>query len=291
MRADNEERYQEESRSTRPPVVPLVAAILALMAVGYWYFAPEQAIEAPQVPSQTTPVAPAEPALPAEPEPEPEPAPDIPEPEPVTPVAPEPNLPPPPPPLAMEQSDPVVRDALQPALAGGQLSPALQPDNLLERTAALIDLTRQGRVEPKLFPLPRPEGEFPVTVEGDRLFVDPTGYRRYDGYAQAISALDPQLLANSFHQFRPLLEEAWAALGYKADNLDNSLIKALDQVIGAPTLDQPPALVKDVTTYNFEDEELEALSPLAKQLIRMGPENQALVQAQARAIRAALLQQ
>ena len=289
MRADNEEHYREESRPNRPPVVTLVAAILALTAAGYWYFTPEQAIEAPRIPSEATPTAAEEPALPAEPEPEP--TPDIPETAPVTPVATEPNQPPPPPPLALEQSDPVVRDVLQPVFAGGQLSPALQPDNLLERTVALIDLTRQGRVEPKLFPLPRPEGKFAVIVEGDRLFIDPAGYRRYDGYAMAISALDSQLLATSFHRFRPLLEEAWAALGYKADHLDNSLIKALDQVIEAPRLNQPPALVKDVTTYNFEDENLEALSPLAKQLIRMGPENQALVQAQARAIRAALLQQ
>jgi hypothetical protein len=45
----------------------------------------------------------------------------------------------------------------------------------------------------------------------------------------------------------------------------------------------------DITTYTYEDESLENLSPIAKQLIRMGPENQAAIQAQASALRAALL--
>jgi DUF3014 family protein len=285
MQADNEDRYVNEAKSGGLPVIPLVVALLILLAAGYWYFSPEKQADAPPPPVDVAPVVPALPVAP--PEPAPEPVPDIPEPEPVAP--PEPNEPPPPPPLTLDESDPVVRETLTPAIDNTTLAPALQANNLIERTAALVDLTRQGRVEPKLFPLPRPEGKFAVTPDGENLYMDPAGFSRYDGHAQAISALDPQLLAGAFHQFRPLLEQAWKALGYKEENLDNNLIRALDEVIEAPVLEHPPILVKDVTTYNYADESLEELSPLAKQLIRMGPENQALVQAQARAIREALL--
>lgn len=288
MQADNEDRSTEEPQSSGLPVVPLLVVIVILTAAAYWYFSPGEQPKAPPPPVDITPAVPAEPAVPAQPEPEP--APDVPEPEPVMPAAPEPNEPPPPPPVALDESDPVVRENLQPAFDDTLLAPALQQTNLIERTAALVDLTRQGRVEPKLFPLPRPQGKFAVKSEGETLYMDPAGFTRYDGYAQAISALDPDLLAGAFHQFRPLLEQAWKALGYKEQDFDNNLISALDQVIQAPALEQPAVLVKDVTTYNYADESLEALSPLAKQLIRMGPENQALIQAQAEAIRQALLQ-
>lgn len=286
MQADNEDRYNEEQKTTGLPVIPLVIALLLLTVAGYWYFSSGKPAEAPTPPDVTQPV-PAAPVTPIAPEPEP--APDIPEP--VEPL-PEPNEPPPPPPeppLTLEESDPVVREQLEPVFNDNLLAAALTPHNLIERGAALVDLTRQGRVEPKLLPLPPPEGKFTVISEGENFYVDPASYARYDGYAQAVSSLDPQLLTSAFHQFRPLLEQAYAALGYKAEDLDNSLIRALDQVINAPTLEQPAILVKDVTTYNFADESLEALSPLAKQLMRMGPENQALVQGQARAFREALL--
>lgn len=283
MQADDQDRYTEEARSGGFPLLPIAALVLIIIAAGYWYLSPGDEPVAPPPP-------PVEPAMPAPPPPAPEPAPDIPQPEPEEPSAPEPVAPPPPPPpLSLEESDPAVREMLDTALDDSLLSPALQEDNLIERTAALVDMTRQGRVDPKLFPLPRPEGKFPVIEDGETIRLDPAGYARYDTQAQAISALDPQTLAETFHRFRPLLEEAWATLGYKPEDLDNNLIRALDQVIAAPVLEQPPVLVKDVTTYNFADEDLEALSPLAKQLIRMGPENQALVQAQAKAIRDALL--
>lgn len=288
MQADNEDRQTREPQPRRLPVVPLIAVIAIITAAGYWYFTPADEAEAPPPTTDISPAEPTTPVLPALP-PTPEPAPDIPEPEPAAPPLPEPNEPPPPP-LALDESDPVVRESLEPVLSDALLAPALQEDNLIERTAALVDLTQQGRVEPKLFPVPRPTGKFAVTSEGEKLYMDPAGFARYDGHAQAISALDPQLLAGAFHQFRPLLEEAWKALGYREEDFDNKLIKALDQVIAAPVLQQPPALVKDVTTYNYADERLEALSPLAKQLIRMGPENQALIQAQAKAVRQALLQ-
>lgn len=284
MQADNEDRYTQEPNPGRLPVVPLLLAILILIAAGYWYLSSEDQAETPTPATAVAPVVPAQ----AIPTPEPEPEPDIPETEPAAPPPPEPNETPLPP-LTLDDSDLVVRASLEPEFDNTPLLPALQQSNLIERTAALVNLTRQGRVEPKLFPLPRPEGKFAVTAKGETLYMDPAGHARYDSYAQAISALDPQLLAAAFHQFRPLLEQAWQALGYKQESFDNNLIRALDQISQAPVLQHPPVLVKDIATYNFADESLEELSPLAKQLIRMGPENQALVQAQATAIREALL--
>ncbi len=207
MQADNEERYVDDARPAGLPVVPIAVVVLLIIGAAYWYLGREDAAQAPPPPAPVEAPAPPPAPVPAEPAP----APDIPEPEPL-PAEPYEPPPPPPPPLALEDSDPVVREALQPGLEAGVLLPALEQDNLIERTAALVDLTRQGRVEPKLFPVPRPAGKFPVIEENDTIRLDPAGYDRYNAHARAIAALDPATLAASFHQFRPLLEEAWAAL-------------------------------------------------------------------------------
>lgn len=291
MQADNEERYIEDSKTAGLPLIPMILAIGVLAAALGWYFAGpnEDITESPG--ADITPVVPAEPPTPKELE-EP-PAPDIPEAivaEPSSRIEPNQMILPAEPELTLEQSDPPVREQLTPVLGNTVLSTSLDNDQLIDRAAALIDASSQGRVFHQVLKLPAPEGAFAVVTQGEASYASPANYKRYDHYARAIGAVDPTLLAQSFHTFRPLLEQAYAALGHEADQLDNSLIRALDQVIAAPVLDAPAMLEKDVTTWLYADKSLEDLSPLAKQLLRMGPENQAVVQAKARALREALLE-
>ncbi|QFU74875.1 DUF3014 domain-containing protein [Halioglobus maricola] len=289
MQADQEDRhFEQEETEGGLPVIPIIIGVGLLVAAAAWFlFSPDDAPPPPPPPAAE--ITPAEP--PALPEPVAPPEPDIPEPEVIEDITPEPNEPPPPPPLTLDESDPVVRNEMAPLLADTDLANTLDNDQLLDRMAGLIDATSQGRVFHEVFKLPPPEEKFAVIQQGDTAYIDPASYSRYDGYTQAIATLDTGTLATAFNTFRPLLEEAYAALGYKEQQLDNTLIRALDQVIEAPTLEGPAALEKDVTTWHYVDPELEALSPLAKQLLRMGPENQALLQAQARALREELLNQ
>ncbi len=291
MQVDSEDRYVEEPGSAGLPKLPIALAVLALVIGIAWYFSgsgPEQPETSPElttpVPAQSPP--PLEPAV--------TPAPDIPALEPVTVVAEEidPNdLVIPEPALKLEDSDPLVRETLAGPLSDSVFAQALRQDDLLERGTAFIDAAGNGSVLNKVFPLPQPEGKFEVKEEAGKLTVDPATYARYDGYAAAIGALDPDTLATAFHEFRPLLEQAYANLGYKEEDMDNSLIRALDQVLAAPVLDEPAALEQHITTYTYADESLENLPPIAKQLMRMGPENQRIIQDQARALRAALLRE
>ncbi len=292
MQVDSDDRYVEEHGTAGLPKLPIALAVLAMVIGVAWYFSGdgEQTQESPTA-DLTTPV----PATPPPPlEPEVEPVPDIPALEPVTVIAErtDPNdLVIPEPALQLEDSDPVVREALAGSLDDSVFSQALRQDNLLERSTAFIDAAGNGSVLNKVFPFPQPEGKFAVVEVAGKPVIDPASYDRYDGYASAIGALDPDALAAAFHQFRPLLEQAYANLGYKAEDMDNSLIKALDQVIAAPVLDEPAVLEQHVTTYTYADESLENLPPIAKQLMRMGPDNQRIIQAQAQALRDALLGQ
>ncbi len=289
MQADNEERYVEESQNRSLPLIPILVVVALAVAALAWYVLAPGKTELDTTPTpDITPVVPAQlppPVVPAAP-----PEPDIPEPV-ETVVEPDPNTPiaPPEPELTLDASDPVVRKALLPELEGSSLAVALDNDDLLDRAAGLIDATSQGRVFHEVFKLPPPAGKFTVITEGENSYINPENYERYDAYAAAVGQLNPETVASAFHTFRPLLEQAYASLGYQADDLDNALIKALEQVATAPQLQHPAILEKDVTTWHYTDESLENLSPLAKQLLRMGPENQAIIQSQAIAIKKALL--
>ena len=289
MHADKRDLTDDANRSTTGlPVIPLALGVALVVIAAAWYLLDSGEPPAPEPP--------AEPAVAARPAPPPPPpAPDIPEPapepepEPVAPAQPAEPVTPAPPPLTLEDSDVPVREALMTEVAGTALAPALDNQELLTRAASLIDATSQGRMFHEVLKLPPPEERFSVMEVDGATYVDPDSFQRYDAYARAIAGVDPDAVATAFHSFRPLLEEAYAALGYDGADMDNALVRALDQVIAAPTLDQPARLERDVTTWHYVDPALEELPSLSKQLLRMGPENQALIQAKARAIREALL--
>lgn len=287
MQVDSEDRYIEEESHGGIPKLPLALAVLALVIGVAWYFSGNKAETEPAPAPLTTPV-PAEPPAPLQPAAPP--APDIPTLSPVTVIAErsEPNEIVAPE-LSLDESDPMVREVLAESFTDSVFEQALRQDDLLERGTAFIDAAGNGSILNKVFPFPALEGKYSVIEVDGKSTTDPASYQRYDAYAASIGALNPETLAAAFHQFRPLLEQAYANLGYEAEDMDNSLIRALDQVIAAPVLEEPAALKLDITTYTYEDESLENLSPIAKQLMRMGPENQAIIQTQAKALRGALL--
>ena len=134
-----------------------------------------------------------------------------------------------------------------------------------------------------------PRGKFSVTRSDDRLTINPASYKRYDDYARTIENLNTGILVETFHRFRPLLEATYAELGYEADDFDNALIRALDNILATPRIDAPIAVRKSEAIHKFLDPDLERRTALQKQLLRMGPDNTARIQSQARALREALL--
>lgn len=281
-----EAKAVEEPVKKRALPVLLLAVIILIAVVAVYVFVmdrsePQPAPAPPPVPE----VAPA-------PVTAPDPTPDIPvvlpELAPVTAEEVE-EVEPPPPPLTLAESDPPVRTSLEAAGSPDLYVGLLSNSDLIQRGAGIIDGMSRGLVLNKILPLPRPEGKFKTLELSGQTILDPTGYGRYDPYAQAVSALDMSQLVATFHQFRPLLEQAYAELGYQGEDFDNTLIRSLDQVLATPEIRSEIALKKKEAVYLFADPELEALSPLQKQLMRMGPDNIVLIKAKAKALRAGLL--
>jgi hypothetical protein len=194
---------------------------------------------------------------------------------------------PPLPPLA--ESDDMVRAQMSAAGVGGELAPLEQQQNLVQQGSALIDGFSRGVVLRKLLPLDPPKGAFTAVEEGDRMYMNPAGYNRYDGYVETVASLDTATLVDSFHTLRPLYEEAYGQLGLNPDDFDNALIRALDRVLATPEIEEPIALTRKSVMYKYADPQLEQLTPMQKQLLRMGPDNIRRIKEQARALREGLL--
>jgi len=71
--------------------------------------------------------------------------------------------------------------------------------------------------------------------------------------------------------------------------MDNAVVRALDYVLATPELAEPAALKQKEAVYEYADPRLEQLAPLQKQILRMGPENSAVLKQQARKLRNGLL--
>jgi hypothetical protein len=86
----------------------------------------------------------------------------------------------------------------------------------------------------------------------------------------------------------PLLQQAYAEIGFRDAEFEQALIKAIDAVLMAPEIEGPFQLVKPSVMYLYADSRLEELADINKQLIRIGPKNSAELKAKLREFKQAL---
>jgi len=281
------EQPQPTTRRSTAIALPIVGLIV-LVAILWWGFGeslpygsktPELSVIAdPAEPTPAVEVV-AEPAPSVEPEPEPEPE-QEPEPE----IVPEPPAPP-----TLSEANGQLSSGLWTFSPSPLTATFVSAPNLIERLVAIIDNLRQGFVPYKLLPVGRPEASFSFIDDGLGVTINPKSFDRYDALAQLISDIDTDALVSAYTAFEVAANEAWDTLGYEAPKLESAVLVALEAIMLAPETDLDARLYKVEANWVYEDPALEALSPLEKQLMRMGPTNSERVKEKAREIRGALL--
>lgn len=243
----------------------LAAIIIAAIRYGPEWFAAEEA------PAEAV----AEPVV-AEPQPDPflPPPPEVPE----RPPEPEIDLP------ELNASDPLVLEQLA---EFGLPDAWLDREDLLRRLAVVIDNSARGEYPRRQLGFLAPTGKFQVLKRDDRLFIDPVSYARYDGYLDLLENIEPQALADTLVLFQPLISEGLTELGNQ-QSMTTQLNVAIARITELPILPEDVELVQPKVFYQFADPELEALSPLQKQVLRMGPANVQRLQSYLRGLQIAL---
>lgn len=178
---------------------------------------------------------------------------------------------------ALDDSDGFVREELF------KLSPSLPswfdtPQMLRKFLRIVNDFSQGSRLEKHMRFL-KPAQPFAVAQDADGLFIAPAGYHRYDALAAAIAAVDEQAALALYRKVRPLLLAIYAEFGYpEGHQLEDLFSKAAAEMISAPVMTERIALVRPSVHYKFADPALEALNPVHKQMLRLGPENTRIIQ-------------
>ncbi len=272
------------SGNSRSNIALAIGGLLVLSGILYWGFTktpeptPEpETVTAPPEPVVTPTVPEVEEVIPEPVPSEPKVVETLPEPEPEVPA------------ITLADSDAVMATELAKLNGGPLATQFVQRPNTVERAVAIVDNVRQGAVPYKLLPVGRPAKAFPFQDNGLAVTMNAEGFARYDGLASAIAALDVPAMIGLYELLSPAVTQAWSMLGYTDTSFEEAALTALGMIMLAPDTNLEARLIKVEANWIYEDEALESLPPIQKQIMRMGPDNAEKVQAKARELRGALL--
>ncbi|MBJ7266760.1 DUF3014 domain-containing protein [Idiomarina abyssalis] len=279
---------EEASRKTTWVVVSLI--VLAVIAAIVWWWLPASEDKKPQtetvevdqqqsseveVESYDEETAEPEPELELEPipaEPEAAPEPQEPEPEPIA-------LP------ELDESTPTVLQNLDSAEIN--IRP-LKSSQLIRDAVVLMDNISNGSIVRERTIVQRPDGRFKVLEVDGELYIDESSYHRYDALVDWFVSLEADVLVENYELFKPLVQEAYAEIGYPESDFDSTLLEAIEVALDTPVPDGLVQVEDDSVMYTFADDSYESLPGAQKQLLRMGPDNIQRVKDKLREIRRAL---
>jgi len=265
---------EEASRKTAWIVVTLI--VLAVIAAIVWWWLPAasndkktqtETVEVDQRQSTEVQVEGYEQET-EEPEPtiEPEPVPTEPE------SKPEPTEPKPEP-IALPELDSSTPTVLQSLDSTDINIRPLKSSQLIRDAVVLMDNISNGSIVRERTIVQRPDGRFSVLEVDGELYIDESSYRRYDALVDWFVSMESDALAENYELFKPLMQEAYAEIGYPDSNFDNTLLEAINVILETPEPDGLVQVKDDSVMYTFAKESYESLPAAQKQLLRMGPEN------------------
>ena len=246
-----------------------IFVVLVASGVGYFFWSRQALPPAAVAPPQTLPTPPA------------------PEQETLHPVPDAPSAGAPLPPLpALNDSDPSLLASLGDVVGTQAVKKFLVPENLVRRIVVTVDALGRAKLAPQKDPVVPVPGVF--EVQGDELHasLDAKNFLRYRAMIAVVQDLDMPRLANVYFHFYPLFQDAYQSLGLPRHYFNDRLVEVIDILLATPTSSETPDLVRPSVMYQFADPTLEALSSGQKVLLRMGPENAAVIKAKLTELRA-----
>ena len=188
----------------------------------------------------------------------------------------------------LNTSDTVISELAAQLSARPELTTWLVNEDLVRRFVASVDNISEGISPRQHLEFMAPDGAFQVQERGDRLVVAPASYRRYDTVAAVVDSLDTQGTTALYRELEPLIDEAYAEISPRGASFRDRLAEVFDELLAVPVLSGDVEVEQKVVTYTYADPRLEGLTAAQRQLLRMGPENVATIQAKLRELRAAL---
>ncbi len=253
------------------PVIGVAAAVV-LIAAGTWYYLESRHAATPPVAVTAPPAPPAEPAEPAIQHP-------VPDSGGAASNAPLPTL---------ADSDAAISDALGQLVGATAMKDYWLHDGIIRRIVVTVDNLPRPKAAVQKRPTGTVAGSFMVTGDEMHASLDPRNFSRYQPWVAVVDKLDMRQLAAAYLHFYPLFQQAYQDLGYPNGYFNDRLVQVIDHLLATPQPAQPIAVVRPNVMYTYADPGLESRSAGQKLLIRMGPDNAAVIKAKLTELRAAI---
>lgn len=200
------------------------------------------------------------------------------------------EAPPAPPPLpALADSGRFMLDALAGLVGNKSLMKFFHTERIIRNIVATIDNLPRRRAPMSVMPIERAPGQFIIAGEENGLTISPKNAARYAPYMKIAEAVDAKKLVGLYVRLYPLFQQAYEELGYPKKYFNDRLIVALDDLLAAPNIKEPVALIQPSVYYKYADPDLEARSIGQRILMRIGSKNEAIIKGKLREIKQELL--
>jgi hypothetical protein len=173
--------------------------------------------------------------------------------------------------VPLAASDAAVREFAAALSVEPEFAKWLLTKDLIRKFVVSVDNVANGLSPKPHIDFYEPAGDFRVARTKTGTFVDPASYTRYAAVVGIIRSLDAAAAARLYRAVDPLIQEAYNELGYPGVDFDDTLVRAMGELLETPVVDGPIRLEQKVLSYAMTDPALEGLSPAQKQLLRLGP--------------------
>jgi len=246
------------------PAIGVAAGVLVVgVGIAYYFYG-----RSAPPPSQPTPVLAPPPAASSEP--------------PIEHPVPSPTATPLP---ALNDSDSAVKEGLS-SLIGARAMKYVVPEDIVRHVVVTVDNLPRQKAPAAKRPTVAVPGAFLVTGDELHATLDPKNFERYEPMVNVVRQLDMQRVSNTYFHFYPLFQSAYQSLGYPNGYFNDRLVQVIDSLLATPQPSGPIELTRPNVLYTFADPNLEALPAGQKLLLRMGPDNAAVVKGKLKELRA-----
>ena len=189
----------------------------------------------------------------------------------------------------LKDSDPSVREALVGVFGPKSISEFLVPENIVRHIVVTVDNLPRKKVAVELRPVKPTPGSTATAAQGDITTLSASNYQRYTPFINVVQSTDIKTLTVLYFRLYPLFQQSYEDLGYPGQYFNDRLVEVIDDMLRAPEPQGPVELTQPKVFYEFADPKLESLSAGQKLLLRMGPQNEAVMKAKLRELRRAIV--
>ena len=174
----------------------------------------------------------------------------------------------------LNSSDAFLTEEIRGLGNGGAVVSLLAEDQLIRKFVVFVENISRGDFPQTGLPYKALGQEMPVSTLDENLYaMDEAAHSRFDAVVDTLVALDTDAAMALYRLLSPLFQRAYAEIGFRNSNFDETLERAINNVLDMAEIEGPYQLVKPSVMYLYADASIENRQEVHKQLIRIGPEN------------------